>query len=323
LSETLQTDSADELLQIEAVPYSSENPEEDGEDIHEEEKDSMRALLKRYRTAGQQEEENAAWEKSIPPGYAAEILPTGLLGLSSQRTLLGSGVIPQAAALLENEYVLAKCSYATRLLEGSFLDLEAEYVLFGLPSDSENDKEVRSTLFWLRSALNLAHIYTDPQKKSEVTTLAASVLTLIPLPVAVFVVSGIWSSVEARNDVTLLLSGKCVPFIKTPEDWACSLDGALQSDAVSGATIAPSSRIGKYGDYLRLLLLMVSPEHKRARLMDVMQLNIAQIRGDAFCFQDYAYGFTLQAEFEKQIRLPGYRAADKRKGMVCQEHVYQ
>jgi len=317
LSETLQKGAEEGLRQIE------ETPETDGEDLPVEERARMRSLIKRYETSGQPPEDLPVWEKSIPPGSATENLPTKLLGLSSQRMLLSSGVIPRASAPMENEYILEKCSYATRLLENSLLDLEVEYVLFGLPSDPENDKEVRNSLFWLRSALNLSHIYSDPEKRTEVTTLAASVLTLIPLPVAVFIVAGIWSSVEARNDVEMLFSGETVPFLKTPDDWACSLDGALRSNVVEETIPGAAHQIGTYGDYLRLLLLMVAPEKKRARLMDVMQLNIAQEMEEPFCFQDYAYGFTLQAVFEKQLRLHGSRRAGKRIGKVCQEHAYQ
>lgn len=323
LSEALSKDSEEEIQRIEEETKNSSGEADPGGAQAEAEKARLRALLKRYRSSGQPRENGTEWSKTLPSGAMCDDLPTRLLGFPGNRTLLSSAVLPQVSAVLENEYVVEKCSCATRALEGSALDLEAEYILFGLPSDRENYKEVRSSLFWLRSALNLSHIYGDPQKRNQVTALAASALAVIPLPAAVFLVAGIWAGVEAQNDVDLLLSGKNVPFIKLPQDWACSLDGAMRPDGVPLAGGGTTARTGSYKDYLRLLLLMVSPEKKRARLMDVMQLNIAALEQGSFCFRDYAYGFTLEVEFKKKMHLPGYRTADHRRGAVVQAHVYQ
>ncbi len=319
LSDVLRTDSEEVLLGAEAAPQT-ESTEEAGD---AEEKARMRSLIKRYRESGQPVYGESAWTKSIPPGTEAENLPTHCLGVPAQTMLLSSAVMPGPSALLEGSYILDRCSNAAGVTEGSLLDLEVEYILFGLPSDKENCKEVRSSLFWLRSALNLAHIYGDPQKKAEVTALAASALTLIPLPAAVFIVAGIWSAVEARNDVELLFSGKSVPFIKSAGDWSSTLDGALRADPVVEVPHGTSQEIGSYRDYLRLFLLMTDSRKKLVRLMDVMQLNITQAEGGAFCFPDYAYGFKMEVKFEKQIRLPGYYGGGTRGATVLQEHTYQ
>jgi len=322
-SEARRSTAEEEIRHTEEGPSDSGSPDGSGEEEQAEEVAAMRSLLKRYREADEPRENGNVRQKALPCDGAADGLPTRLLGIPSQKMLLSSSVLPHPFALPENEYILAKCSYATCLLESCALDLEAEYVLFGLPSDSENEQEVRNSLFWLRSALNLSHIYADSGKKAQVSALAASVLTLIPLPVAEFIVAGIWAAVEARNDVELLFDGEVVPFVKTAADWASGLDGALSRDAVPRGAREPSSGIGTYKDYLRLLLLMVPADRKRARLMDVMQLNIAGPEGDPFNFRAYAYGFTLEASFDKRMRLPGYWAGHSRKGSVRQEHVYR
>lgn len=324
LSDTLKKDSEQEIREIEEAAQSMKQGPGDGDSAGpEEEKARLRDLLKRFRSSGEGEDTGLSWTKAVPEGSFSEDLPTKLLGLPGQRSLLLRAALPQAEALLENEYVVEKCSCATRLLENSYLDLEVEYILFGLPSDEKNYQETRSSLFWLRSALNLSHIYTDTQKKSQVTALAASALAVVPLPAAVFMIAGIWAGVESQNDLELLFSGKSVPFVKEPGDWACSLEGAVGQHAFAVSGHEPDGGAGSYRDYLRLLLLMVSPEKKRARLMDVMQLNIAGLAGEPFCFRDYAYGFTLQAEFQKKVHLPGYPASGRRRGTVCQEHVYK
>ena len=319
LSDMLRTDSEEALLQAEAPP-EDEVPEEIG---NTEEKVRMRSLLKRYRESGQPVYDEISWTKSIPSGAVAENLPTHCLDVPVRKMLLSGATLPGPSALLESAYILDKCSNGLNIAEGSSLDLEVEYILFGLPSDQENYEEIRSSLFWLRSALNLAHIYGNPQKKSEVTALAASALALIPLPAATFIVAGIWAAVEARSDVELLLSGKTVPFIKSAEDWSTDLDGALRAGPAADSLQRTSADIGSYGDYLRFFLLMADSRDRLVRLMDVMQLNVAGIEGGAFCFRDYAYGFNMEVRFEKQIRFPGYSGTGMRGATVVQKHVYQ
>ena len=68
-----------------------------------------------------------------------------------------------------------------------------------------------------------------------------------------------------------------------------------------------------YAMYLRVLLALLPRNEKLARLMDVMQLNIAKIDGGNFSFRNYAYGFDLNATFIMKKRL----------GDVEQEHIYR
>lgn len=309
----------------------SENPNKDQDQQVEENEDEKQArrqardLLKRYKSATENQSVSVAEAKSIEGIDVRTSLPSNLLGIQPRGSLLLSFIDfdPNIDAFAENEYIVRSCSYSTKMNENSYVSLEAEYILYGRFSDKENEEEIRSSLFWLRSALNIAHIYSNQQKKAEVTALAASAFSFVPLPIATFMISSIWAAVEAKNDVSLLFEGKCVPFFKTETDWKCSLLCAVNGDAATPTNAEGSSKIGTYSDYLRLFLLAIPRAEKLVRLMDIMQLNIANKEGQYFCFRDYAYGFSLTAHFEKVMHLPGNSFVSKRAGIVEQEYTYE
>ena len=313
--------------QLESLGDSSKNlsdTQDEEDEEGEQERKQARSLMRRYKEAMQIQDSNSCVSKEIAGAQLQNSLPSNLLGALSRTSLLSAcmnlDVYP--ASWLENEYILNRCSYATALLENSFIDLEAEYILFGQLSDKENEEETRSALFWLRSALNMAYIYSSSQKRAEVTMLASSAFALIPTPLAFCIISGIWAAVEAKNDVDLLFKGKCVPFFKSEKDWKSSLSGEINHCLPPTEQGEGDSSIGAYDDYLRLFLLLLPKHEKLARLMDVIQLNIANQLGRNFCFRDYAYGISLNAEFEKAVHLPGSSFVEKRTGIVEQEHAY-
>ena len=83
-------------------------------------------------------------------------LPSRLLGYSKRVSLLFSGGIFDLSfrTLLEDEYILAVCSNAVKTRDGTFLECEAEYVLYGNSSDSANLRAVKISLFSFRFAVN-------------------------------------------------------------------------------------------------------------------------------------------------------------------------
>ena len=71
-----------------------------------------------------------------------------------------------------------------------------------------------------------------------------------------------------------------------------------------------------------LLLLLLPQQTRLARLMDMMQADVAYMDGASFAFRDYCYGFVLHAEFEKKSFLP-VLSGPLRHGTVEQAHVYR
>ncbi|MBP5750378.1 MAG: hypothetical protein J6X24_06280 [Firmicutes bacterium] len=234
-------------------------------------------------------------------------LPRALLGMRPSSSLLGyaasallqDGLSP--SSLLQARYTIEVCSDLIKRRSDTILGLETEYVLFGKGSDRENEKEMKTALFKVRTAIDLARNLRDEAKMSAYAA-AAAACPAIPQPLAILIIAAIDAAVQAKGEVSVLCGGGCVEIVR-------------------GAQIG-SRRFGTYRDYA-LLLLMILPEQTRlARLMDIMQVNAAYMDGASFAFRDYCYGFTLSAQFEKRSILPQV-SGSSREGTVVQIHAYR
>ena len=227
-----------------------------------------------------------------------------------------------------NEYLMGHFlnhCHGTENRKTFFLN-EVEYILAGNYNDQENYKEVRMDILILRTGLNLAHIYSDPKKRNEVAAMAE---LITPGPAAILtqaVINGIWSAAEAENDLRRLEDGKLVPFVKNREQWAISLENAVQANEknqiadltetveVNGEQanldlgnsiqskknqsgyIEPSNKSGvNYESYLRILLFLENREMKLLRCMDLIQLNMKESYYNNFDLKEYYGGFQFEA----------------------------
>ena len=236
-----------------------------------------------------------------------EELPTALLGVRPSSSLLGyaanalmqDGLSP--SALLQARYIVEVCSDLIRTKSDTILGLETEYVLFGKGSDRDNEQEMKTALFKVRTAVDLARNLRDEAKMSSYAA-AAAACPAIPQPLAILIIAAIDAAVQAKGEVMILCSGGCVEIVR-------------------GFTVG-SRRFGTYRDYAALLLMLLPEQTRLARLMDVMQVNAAYMDGAAFSFRDYCYGFTLSATFEKRSVLPQV-SGESRNGTVVQIHAYR
>lgn len=192
-------------------------------------------------------------------------------------------------ALFCDEYILSVCSNALKSVNGASICSEAEYMLFA-SDDGVNIARVKSSLFWFRMGIDLAEIFTDPQKLAEVNTIAAA-FPAIPLPVAAMAAASIMAAQKASMEVNTLFAGGSVPLISGNE---------LISD---------------YEDYLRLLLLLVPLDTKLLRLMHVIEADVP-----GFYFSEHVYGFDLTADYVKRSYMPGFAARHR---VVTQTHAYK
>ena len=233
-------------------------------------------------------------------------LPTALLGVRPSSSLLGyaasalvqDGLSP--SALLQGRYTVEVCSDLIHTRTDTILGLETEYVLFGKSSDRENEEEMKTALFKVRTAIDLARNLRDEAKMSAYAA-AAAACPAVPQPLAVLILAAIDAARQAKGEVAVLCGGGCVEIIR-------------------GFTIG-SRRFGTYRDYAVLLLMLLPEQTRIARLMDIMQINAAYMDGASFAFRDYCYGFTLSAQFEKRSILPQI-SGDSRRGCVVQIHAY-
>jgi len=203
----------------------------------------------------------------------------------------------QAKGFLVNSYIFDcfnhnKNSQIDKM--DSFFKNEVEYILYGQFSDVENKSKFRSDFIKFRTALNLAHIYSDEIKVREITALA-NILT--PGPAAVGtqgIIAAAWAYTEALNDAKLLDADKEVALVKRRENWAIDIDSF---EAIGGGMIEPSGNKGyRYEDYLKIFIYLEDREMKLLRIMDLIQINLIGNYDDKFlirnCFSGFEYSVT-------------------------------
>lgn len=195
--------------------------------------------------------------------------------------------------------------FRSMLKEGSgetFFLGEKEYILRGKLSDKDNLASVKRELFLLRTGMNIAHIYSDPEKRSLTQAAAAATGAELFLPAVQFLITAAWAGAEAEEDLNTLMSGGKVPFLKTASDWKLSLDSIYGENRVQ-----PGHQEGRgldYDAYLDLLMLTVGMNEMQLRMMDLIQINMKGRYDKRFDFRNCITGFEDSASFERIPHLP-------------------
>ncbi|MCR5481519.1 MAG: DUF5702 domain-containing protein [Clostridia bacterium] len=206
----------------------------------------------------------------------------------------------QSDKFLVNKYIMQnfKNRKNIEIPTNTYFQNEAEYILYGKLSDDENASAFLSDFVIMRTALNLAHIYSDPKKVRELVAMAE---LMTPGPGAVAtqaVLAGTWALAEAENDKMLILEDEKVALFKTRSNWALGLDGAVNGTAgtgISGA-VKPQSRGGNdYCGYLEIFLFLEDRTAKLLRMMDLIQINMKLNYDGDFLLKEYNTGFRLSA----------------------------
>ncbi len=197
-----------------------------------------------------------------------------------------------------DEYILQKFNRAEHIRAADhFFSSEVEYILCGRLSDEQNKRRTDLALEALRAGLNLAHIYSDPEK---VQAIAAAAEVITPGPMGAVTQIGIaaaWAAAEAVNDVKLLHKGRRVPLAKSPASWAIDLDAILEGYSGEDGCIYPEVDTGRsYDDYLRVLLYAKDETMKTARILDLVQINMRKNYDAGFLVQECATGVSLDAD---------------------------
>ena len=198
---------------------------------------------------------------------------------------------------LVNEYILGHFLNRSKAQErrDTFFQNEAEYILKGNFSDAQNYSGVRSDLFIVRNVSNLAHIFSDPEKRNQVLEIAAALTLGEGAEIGAPVVAEAWAAAESENDLLLLEAGKKVAFIKNSENWAVPVSSSLEY-LWTDEYRQPAKATGyDYEDYLRVLLFLENREQKLLRCMDLIQLNMKGGGNRDFDLKEYYGGFQFEA----------------------------
>lgn len=256
-------------------------------------------------------EGNATEDKDTEQNKGKEIRAGWIKGGLPSECYEGKG--PQSGILStisEASYIFKvfKDHVDDRKLGKTYFRNEVEYIISGKLSDEKAFRNVRDKLILERNGLNLTYLYTCPEKR-EAALQAAELIT--PGPEALItqaIILETWAFLEARNDVALLTDGERVPLIKGDDNWALSIDNAVESEFGKDKDGELDTREEKkyvrpkviegqnYEEYLKTLLLAVPEKKKLLRIMDLIQINMKYLYCGDFLMDDYRTGLEWQME---------------------------
>lgn len=232
----------------------------------------------------------------------------------------GNGLSSIIGSSLVNQYIFTYFQHyrSTEDLGDTFFRNEVEYILSGSPSDETARKKVRQKIVTMRNLLNLAYLYSSPEKRDTAMALASA---MTPGPEAV-VTQGIllelWAYAEAENDVRILYDDKTVPLVKSDRTWAMTLENAMSENSGENKNyIQPPVFEGEsYQTYLWILLSAVPEKTRLLRVMDLIQINMKYLYCDYFLLKDYHTGlqFSMWVNGEEHEFTENYERTEKKDG---------
>lgn len=187
----------------------------------------------------------------------------------------------EVGSILMGQYILEHCGNYREQVDGSALQYEAEYIVFGERTDRRNLERMTERLVLLRAAADLAAIHGVDSCTGTADAIAAVLNFFFGIPSSVTreLILVIWSYAEAIQDVKTLYKGGKVPIIKSESDWRTSFSSLRSIGGGSGGS--GGSGID-YAMYLRLFLLEADRSDQDTvtrRLMDVMEMDVTKAQG--------------------------------------------
>ncbi len=188
--------------------------------------------------------------------------------------------------LFFGEYIMHKMGNYRLVREGSKLDYQVEYILFGEACDSMNLLCMQDALFWFRGTANLTMLLMDSETQQIVDVVSQlGALVEIPPEVIKIIINVCWAAAESISDVKNLCQGEKVALLKKPEDFTVGLGGLTEGLDIESSTDETlmgdiSDMELQYEDYLRIFLYLQMPLTKVYRCMDMMEADIRLTEGN-------------------------------------------
>mgnify|MGYP007088017651 CR=1 FL=1 len=181
-------------------------------------------------------------------------------------------LIPQAGhALMRCEYALSR--FGNRLKQpqsrDGFFQNETEYIIGGQLSDAANAEKVKGYIVEIRTPINVANIYADPERLAEaaaVATAAAAATGGTATAAAIFAVVLSWAIADSRKEADVLVGGGTV-------------DGL------------------DYEKYLLIFLCVSDRETMLLRIADLIQINLKGSYYEGFLLSEHFAGLRLRAAY--------------------------
>lgn len=206
-----------------------------------------------------------------------------------------TGVV-QSRKRAEND---SKADFQKEAVSGHALDYEVEYLVCGNSSDPDNLSGVVHRLLAVRAGLNLIHILRNKGMREQARTLAtvitgAAAITPLVLVTTFFVMS-VWSLGEALMDVKGLLAGKKVKLVKKKDDWTLTIENLINMAKNRKLDSGGGDSGLSYLSWLKILLFVTPMVRQDYRIMDVIELNLAQGKS-GFRMRNAVYQVQISAD---------------------------
>ena len=190
-----------------------------------------------------------------------------------------------------------------------------EKIIFGKDSDAENLEKMIDRLIAMREVVNVAHLYSDQNKWSQIKLMSSSLAAVLGIPGVDLIIEGAialgWSYAESVVDVHSLLKGEKVPMVKDSTSWQVGFEEilpALENPDAYGKNQGSMS----YDEYLRLLLAMKKETEKVYGCMEVIEVSMKELEGREGFRMDMAID-ALEVEFVVRTeRLLDFTIQEKR-----------
>lgn len=199
--------------------------------------------------------------------------------------------------------------------EEDVLLYQVEYLLYGKRSDADNYRRAALSILGVRLALNLAHTFTDPEKKAMALVTSAEIFgSTLPFLTSAgqYLILLAWGLQNAKLETVEILKGKKVPFLVTKETFQVRYDEVVtmgkqtrfeRAEAYKGA----SGPAPTYNTYLLMFLLFSKEEAIVYHAADLMQAHICTYEDAGFRMTACYGGVTasVQARLQpKYVNIP-------------------
>ena len=187
------------------------------------------------------------------------------------------------------------------------LDYQWEYILCGKKSDVENLNGVLNRILLIRMVNNFLVICKDSRMEGEARAAALAAVGFTGMqPLVTFTKTMIllaWSMVESLVDISALLQQRHVPVVKTSKDILTTFPQIFQIRAKDICARAKKRRKAdkksfKYETYIQIFWMMMKPETRRYRLMDLIDGDMGKNGHAGFSVGTMTGGLTVSGKFQ-------------------------
>lgn len=185
--------------------------------------------------------------------------------------------------ILFQEYIQEQCGNFQEGREGSRLDYQWEYLIYGKNSDQENLEALARDFFTQRYVINMAHLFSSAVKQGQAFELALTISSGIAHPelaeLIKLTILFAWGYAESVQDLRILLDGKRVAFVKNESNWNIAFEEIFIFASVLDQYHEAAGGMN-YTDYCKQKLFFSNERDLRLRLMDIMEMDIRQTMGN-------------------------------------------